>query len=208
MIIVPRALVWLGPESAQVRVQKVMKACVRYSEYLTGLPKWRFKPNLSRHCRSSTSPITFSESWPQSGSLSPDLRVHGRPDISLPSYLLCSTFPVFSHQARCGRLPSYICPRFLLLVAAYQTVILFRRLSHTLARLASYAYLHSPRKAHSGLFCLHSPSPNTSVEEICRKVFWARPDSRENYGVHGLAVSTTSECGGSILCLDILLMRT
>jgi hypothetical protein len=94
-------LVWLGPESAQVPVQKVMKACARCSEYLTGLPKRRFKPNLSRHCRSS---ITFSGLRLQGGSLPPDLRGHRRPDISLPLYLLCFTFPVFSRRARFGRL--------------------------------------------------------------------------------------------------------
>jgi hypothetical protein len=96
-----RALIRLRPESAQVHVQEVMQTFVRYSECLTGLPKRRFKSTVSR---SSTSPITFSESRPQSGSLSPDLRVYGRPDITTPSSHLCPTFSVSSHRARFDRL--------------------------------------------------------------------------------------------------------
>jgi hypothetical protein len=105
-------------------------------------------------------------------------------------------------------LPPYICPRFLLLVTAYQIVILFRRLSHTLTRHASYAYLHSPRKARSGRSVYTARFTTRPWRKFVGKYSGRAPTAWKNYGVYGSAVSTTSKCGGSILHLDVLLMRT
>jgi hypothetical protein len=90
----------LGPESAQVHAQEVMQTSVRCSEYLTGLPKRGCKSIVSRNYRSLVSSLAFSESRPQGWSLPPDLRGHGRLDVSIPSF--CFPFFVFSHPTRFG----------------------------------------------------------------------------------------------------------
>jgi hypothetical protein len=175
-----RTLVWLGPESAQVRVQEVMQPFARCSECLAGLPKWRFKSTVSR---SSISSSAFSGSRPQSRPLPPDLRGHGRLNVSIPAISPLPHIPRFlpssAFRPTCPPLPVHDPSR--LFPPTESPFYPPASLVHPSSRI-----LHLSRLALQGprwTCCLPQPmdgnSYNTSAEEACRKTSQTRPDSME-----------------------------
>jgi hypothetical protein len=172
------------------------------------IPRWVAQAGIQFNRLSVLS--AFSGSRPQGGSLPPYPRGHGRLDVSIPVISPLPIFPVFSHRARFDRLTLYLSTT-LSFVSAHQIAVLSPRLSRTPVRHASYAYLHSPHKVHGEHSFYHSTWIATRTTRPQRKLVGKRPRRApapwNNYDTCGMTILVVSKCGGSLLCLDVLLTR-